>query len=79
MQRLHGLFHGCVGVKAMDLKQIDVVHLQTFEAGINSVENSGSAETSLIDVVFGTLHLGIAHVHCCWGFANRAEAFGKDL
>lgn len=62
----------------MNLEEIDVVGLQSFQTVINSVEDGGSGQTALVYIVLGLLHhVAESHVLHGWFLSNRAEALGE--
>jgi hypothetical protein len=51
VQRPHGLFDGSLGIKLVNLKQVDVCGVESLERGINGIEYRRTRESGLVDVV----------------------------
>jgi hypothetical protein len=49
VQRLHRFFNGCIVIKPVALKNIDIVKLEAPERVLDRIEDVFSAETVLID------------------------------
>jgi hypothetical protein len=56
IKSLHRFFNRSVVVKAVDLEQVDVVDIQSLQAGIDGVEDRLARETTVVGIVFRLLH-----------------------
>lgn len=57
MERLHRLLDRRLGVKAVDLQQVDVVRVEAAQRVLDLVEYGCPGQTPLILVVFGDFYL----------------------
>ena len=79
MQRLHRLLDRRRRVEAVDLQEIDVVHLQALERSVDGVEDGRARKPALVGVVFELRHLGRVEDGSDLGLlAYVAVAFAED-
>lgn len=62
MQSLHGLFNRNVLVKPVDLQEVNVCGVESFQTRFNRLENGLSGQTTMVDIVLGLGHIWLVHV-----------------
>lgn len=79
MQSLHGLLDRYGVVEAMDLQEIQVIGAQSVETGIDGIEDGGTREATLVDIVLGAANLvGPSDVTDARFFADDTIALGQE-
>jgi len=81
---LHGLLDRSVGVESVDLKKVDVIGIETFQASVHGAEDGTTRKTALVDVVLAFCQIGVnpdawLFTKCCETFRENHHLLARDV